>query len=60
MHTGLKTAAEDAILTVTLKALLMVVGLGFFLCYSNRKAASFFFFSSFPPVAKNSSENQFC
>lgn len=62
MHTGLKTAAEDAILMVTLKALLMVVGgLGFFLYVTATvRLHLFFLFSSFPPLPKNSCENQFC
>lgn len=45
-HTGLKTAAEDASLTVTLKALLMVV-VGFF-CVTPTVRLHLFFFVCFP------------
>lgn len=55
MHRRLRRAAEDAILTVTLKALLVIVGL--FFCYSNCKAEPLLsYFSSFPPLPKTSSK----
>lgn len=46
MHTGLKIAAEDAILTVTLKVLLMVVGV--FFCVTATVRLHPYFFSPFP------------
>lgn len=46
LETGLETAAGGAVLAVTIKALLML--LGFFQCYSNCKAALFFPPPAFP------------
>lgn len=61
MNTGEEGAAGGAVLAATIKTLLMF--LGFFWSYSNCKAALSFlsrYFFSFPPLPKNSSENQFC
>lgn len=60
-NTGLETAAGGAVLAVTIKALLML--LGFFFGVTATVRLHYFFppyFFFFPPLPKNSSESQFC